>query len=453
MLRANSSFVTEPLMYAEPRKGEQRDGIVAARGVEVSTSGVAPWPNEALSDHRPLDAVCKLDERNELFIRTLNINGTTLSSHPGRTFDECTVSTDLLAAFCDVWSRNVETFFAPMAESDKFDPSKVATALRFWKGPTVRDLNIKARFVSPFLQGSNDIYELASELATTLAAGVSPIDAARATADSVKIDGIRWKPMHELPNSVETGERIEHDDREQQHTNLCMFFYYLAVVATDCPDGFKQALESAPSKPTADAIVGYIGSVLVTEEPDVFALQEVPAALVSSIRGVCAEQGYVVHAAPSAKEAGVVTIVKTGIDGGRFETIDRSDGVSHRALESSIRIDDERSVAVLNIHGDTGGFTRERTRLFSQRHPCGPVLVVGDFQIGKVDGGHARVMKDFADDLGVPIEHLTSSPPLLTRSVPTTPNVFCPQFKFKNVDCPMSTAWHSARGARHTPGY
>jgi hypothetical protein len=313
------------------------------------------------------------------------------------------------------------------------DVNRAKTALRFWAGPTVGELNIAARFVSPFLQGENDIHGFASELAKRLRSGATPVQAALRVAGLVKLDGRNWKAIHALPRDAETGARLANDHKPQQRTNLALFFYYLAVVQVECPDGFKLALDTAPSKPTGAALVAYIEGVLQTDDPRIFALQEVPKGLITPIRDVCAKHGFETHAAPSAREAGVVTIVKTSARGRATSSAVLYGDSAHRALATVCVLEDGTTVSVLNFHGDQNGLTRTQVRAFNALHPTGPAIVLGDAQIGKVDNGHAQVTSDIATDLGIPREHLHATPPLLTRARSATPNVFCVQFKFKNA--------------------
>lgn len=422
-----SETVGPKLMYVDPVEGEQRDGVVA-RGLKIVSSGVAPWPGDRCSDHEPLHAVIK---SGELFV-TLNVNGASLSPREGRTFNGSDVTPQLLAAFKEVWSMPVDTFFEPLAGT--VPEARLETALGFWRGSTVVELNLAARFVSPFLQGYNDVYELVTFLVSHLDAGKSETEAATLTAEKVVLNGVKWKEMHDLPIDSETGGRLCNDDEEQQRTNLVMFFYYMAAVASKCPSGFRHAMDTAPRKPTAAAVVEYIKGTLVSEDPHVFALQEVPASLVDPIARVCKEEGYIVHSAPPAREAGVVTIVKKSASGRFFKgtcTAPRPD-MAHRALETEIMLEDGSPIILLNIHSDSQSmFLHDATQGLSAWYPNGPAVVIGDLQIGKVEGGHARIVTDLAHDLGVPPEHLSVSPPLLTRVVSASP--FCCQFKLKGL--------------------
>lgn len=409
--------------------GDQRD-IIAMRGLRLGEwSGTAPWDGDPLSDHFRLDAVLRTGE----LLSTLNVNGATLSKREGKTFTGCHVIPELLATFRWVWDQSIATFFGPLLESGALDVARFNTALRFWKGPTVRELNIAARFVSPFLQGENDIHALATELAKRLRSGATPVQAALRVAGLVKLDGRNWKAMHALPRDADTGVRLANDHKPQQRTNLALFFYYLAVVHVECPDGFEVALDTAPSKPTGAALVAYIEGVLQTEDPQIFALQEVPRELIASIREMCAKHGYEAHAAPPAREAGVVTITKTPARGRATSSAVLYGDSAHRALATMCALEDGTTVSVLNFHGDEKGLTRQQVRAFNTLHPKGPAIVLGDAQIGKVDGNHAQVTSDIAADIGVPREHLHTTPPLLTRVRSSTPNVFCAQFKFTDA--------------------
>ena len=122
-------------MYVDPIEGEQRDGVVA-RGLKIVSCGVAPWPGDRCSDHEPLHAVI---ESGELFI-TLNINGASLSPREGRTFDGSDVTPELLAAFREVWSMPVGTFFEPLAGRGARDATQDCTWLfgagRRWSSST-----------------------------------------------------------------------------------------------------------------------------------------------------------------------------------------------------------------------------------------------------------------------------------------------------------------------------
>ena len=106
--------------------------------------------------------------------------------------------------------------------------------------------------------------------------------------------------------------------------------------------------------------------------------------------------------------------------------------MTHRALETEVILENGSKVIVLNIHSDSeSGFVHEVAQGLSACYPTGPAVIIGDLQIGKVDGGHVRIVSDLAHDLGVPPEHLSTSPPLLTRVISTSP--FCCQFKLKGL--------------------
>ena len=425
----NSETIGPKLLYHEPVEGEERDAIVA-RGLKIVSSGVAPWPGPPCSDHNPLHGNL---ETGELFM-TLNINGASLSNKGGRSLDGSTVTPELLTAFKKVWSEVAAEFFAPLAGT--IPEHRLKTALGFWRGPTVFELNVYARFVSPFLQGSNDLHELVSALSKKLESGSTAIEAAVSVAKLVNLTGANWKSIHALPIDAETGLRLDNANKQQQLVNLTMYFYYLAVVAVECPDGFKHAIETAPPKPTAAAIIEYLKSTLVTEDPHVLALQEVPATLVDMINHECSKFGYAVHSAPPAREAGVVTIVKKSGAGSFFKgtCTPLPPDMAHRSLETGVILEDGTRIMVVNIHGDSNSdLTEKVTRGLNAWYPSDPAVVLGDFQIGKIDGGHSRVVADLASYLEVSVDDLSTTPPLLTRTVPTTPNVFCCQFKFKNL--------------------
>lgn len=404
--------------------GEQRD-MIACRGLKLSSSGVFGWHGIPLSDHFMLGATLDSGET----ILTFNINGTTLAKDGGRTLDGCDVRPELLAAFRSIWSRKVIDMFAPLAEV--IPEAQLQTLMLFWNGPTVFDLDKAARAFSPFLQGCNDLHRLLAALIDGIDNGARPIDVSVTVAEMVDLTSANWKSMHRLPCDWSTGERLSHDNRVQQRANLIAFFYCMAMVASQCPGDFRHAIDTAPCRPTRAALVHHISNILGTEAPYVLALQEVPISLLDPIKAVCTERGYEVYASPIGASPGAVTIAKT-VSGGRVQFTGTGDD-AHRALITELKLDNGTSIALLNLHGDTDGLTRSKVREVASDFPDYMIVVAGDLQIGKVFGEYGTVVRELQEDLRASADQLSTTPPIITRAIGTNPNVFCCQFKFKNL--------------------
>ena len=421
---------------AELVVGEERDMAVAV-GVTIEDARVDSWKTQRLSDHERLDFVTS---KGDMF-STLNINGTTMpvGDKAGHDLNACAIPKELLKAFRTVLSTSAERLFAPLFENEVLSESRFRTALRFWSGPNVADLNKKARAFSPFLQGKNDLHPLLVSLVGMIKRGVRPEIAAFEIAGCVDLEGVNWSSTHDLPRDYSTQKRLAIDNKEQQRTNLVFFFFYMATVAEMCPSAFCDALATAPVRPTAVDITAYIDDILSQNEVTVFALQEVPPAIVSSLSSVCERRGYTMHAAPSLRSPCVATIVKNGAVGRLGAYIHYNSPLSenaHRALATQVVLSDGTVAMVLNLHGDEH-ITRAKTSQFEKacadNFRVAARVVLGDLQVGKIPGKHARVFRDMAQDLGVEENELTCTPPLITRQFEDSPNVFCCQFKFKNV--------------------
>lgn len=443
MARMNSVAIGIPepgrfVPEAELVHGEERDMAIAV-GVDIVDSAVEPWERTVLSDHERLEIVLSTGE----VWSSLNINGTTLRTDDlaGRDLGACVVSDDLLAAFKGVWGQSPPKFFSPLVVCSAVDESRMQTALQFWSGTTVSDLNKKARAFSPFLQGTNDLHTLLSFLNELLKAGAHPTVAAVETADQVDLDGYDWAPTHQLPCDWATGQRLSTRNKDQQRANLVLFFYYMAMVETACPDDFASALASAPERPTVTDIVTYIEDLLSGGDLRVFALQEVPPAVARILETVCDNHGYTAHIAHSVSSPGVVTLIRNDAVARIGEYIKFNgpgEQNSHRALATPVKLGDGTPAMVLNLHGDDC-ITGPKTALFAETctglegGPKPAQVVIGDLQVGKVKGKHPAVVRDMERCLGVSKDELSCTPPLITRRFDEGPNVFCCQFKFKNI--------------------
>lgn len=436
-MSSSSIFEPDQALFDPPADmvdGSERSGIGST--VPVTDTRVVS-DTERLGDQLELQAILDFETGGELF-STMNVDGPNKSDKPGRAIDQARITSVLHDAFRHAWSRSADEFFAPLG--DVIGEDSLRTGLGFWTGRRrVCDVNTKARWVSPFIQGKNDPYALLVALRGCLESGMNSIDAAVQVAGTVDLSTSNWAPAHDLPIDVRTGKRLDVRNKGQQMANVTMYFYYIAETVSSCIGDFGVAIDSAPPSPSFDDLIGYVRRALSEESPVVFALQEVPIKVVPRLRELCSELGYTVYAADIGSLPCVVTLVKDEnvFTGGAGRLMVHPDNAyAHRSIMTCIRVGNT-FVAVLNVHSDVGPYRRATTIKFaetcSKLIPTPVPVVMGDLQIGKIDAKdkHSRVFSDMAIDLGVPSLHTT--PSIYTKVSESTPNVFCCQMKFNRA--------------------